>query len=75
MLAGFVESRLLGFIRILDVDHLPLKPPVQLYPVSNKTQRSANSICYFVGFNVDLEALRQRGEKTINVDDSFNKFK
>lgn len=51
---SFVEARVLRFPQYLEV--LPIKLPIHLFPVQSKTVRSANSICYFVGFNVSLES-------------------
>ncbi len=56
---GFVESRILGFSRYLE--RLPLKYPIHFYPTRSKTEKSANSVCYFFGFDVDVK-LVPKGE-------------
>jgi poly(A) polymerase len=69
---GFVESRIRRFIPVLE--RLPLKKPIQLYPVLNKTQKSANSFCYFIGFNLDLERINLVMDKNIYIDDCVYRF-
>lgn len=70
---GFVESRIRRITGYLAM--LPLKMPVHLFPVQYKTAKSANSICYFVGFDVDVEALTENGgTNEINVDSYVGRF-
>jgi poly(A) polymerase len=64
---GFVESRirrLPGFL-----DNLPIQQPVHFFPVKSKTEKSLNSICYFIGFDFDPELL-VLGDKDIS--DPYN---
>lgn len=68
---GFVESFLRGFPQYLRV--LPIANPIHLYPVQNKTTKSDNSICYFIGFNVDREKFKP--DKPLNIDICANKFR
>eukprot|EP01038_Epipyxis_sp_PR26KG_P008921 gene8921-12031_t len=69
---GYVESRLRRFIPALE--RLPLKRPIQLYPVTSKTQKSENSICYFIGFDLDLELISKMMDKNIHIDDCAGRF-
>ena len=62
---GFVESRIGRLPQFLE--SLPLKHPIHFYPVPSKTQESANSICYFIGFDID-QKLAARGDKNIHID-------
>jgi poly(A) polymerase len=68
---GFVESRILSFARYLE--HLPLQHPIHQYALMSKTKKSDNSICYFIGFNID-QKLAARVDKNIHIDDCANKF-
>ena len=61
---GYCESDCQGFPQYLDA--LPLAKPIHLYPVQSKTQKSANSVCYFIGFDVDRE--RFNPDKPLHVD-------
>jgi poly(A) polymerase Pap1 len=67
---GFVESRILSFAKLLE--HLPLLPPIHLFPVVSKTQKSENSLCYFVGFEIDKKAVNKRDG--VRVDVAAEKF-
>lgn len=68
---GFVESRL-G--RVPDyLQKLPLDP-IHLHPVRSKTSRSANSCCYFIGFNVDKARMRE-DSKVIHIDRAMADFR
>ena len=69
---GFCESRVLGFCRFLE--YLPLKKPLHFYPIVSRTDRTANSICYFVGFDIDKKAFVGRSDKNIYVDECTHKF-
>ena len=62
---GFVESRIGRLPQFLE--SLPLKHPIHFYPVPSKTQQSKNSICYFIGFDID-QKLAARGDKNIHID-------
>jgi poly(A) polymerase len=64
---GYVESRIGRLPQALE--GLPLKHPIHFYPCYTKTQKSSNSICYFVGFNIDHEhRMLAKGEKNIHID-------
>ena len=67
---GFVEMRITRLPQQLET--LPLKHPIHLYPRSSKTQKSANSICYFIGFDVDPKLVR--ADKNINIDQAVYLF-
>ena len=69
---GFVESRLRRFIPFLET--LPLKMPIQLHPVMSKTQKSNFSVCYFIGFNLDMEAIAAMPDKNIRINDCVYRF-
>lgn len=71
---GYVESRLLGLLTSLEYDRLPLQTPIHFYPEFSKTQKSAKSICYFIGFNVDREAAAKT-DGHIHIDDCVFKFR
>jgi poly(A) polymerase len=71
---GYVEARLRR-IPTYYLGTLPyLKVPIHLHPVQSKTQKSDYSSCYFIGFNVNLEALQEAGKKEINIDDKIGLF-
>eukprot|EP00605_Chrysophyceae_sp_TOSAG23-4_P001204 GSChrysophyteH1.ASY1.ANO1.1313.1 assembled CDS len=67
---GFVESYIRGFPQYLRV--LPVENPIHLYPVQSKTAKSANSVCYFVGFNVDRT--RFKPDKPLNIEAAASRF-
>lgn len=69
---GFVESRLRRFIPFLET--LPLKMPIQLYPVMSKTQKSNFSVCYFIGFNLDMDAISAMTDKNIHINECVYRF-
>jgi len=69
---GFVESRLRRFIPLME--SLPVKMPIQLYPVTCKTQKSSYSVCYFIGFNFDLDAIKNLPNKDIHIDECVYRF-
>ena len=69
---GFCESRVLGYTRFLE--YLPLKHPLHFYPVVSKTDKSNNSICYFIGFNIDSKQFIGKSDKSIYIDDCTSKF-
>jgi hypothetical protein len=62
---GFVESRIGRLPQFLE--SLPLKHPIHFYPVPSRTQQSPNSLCYFIGFEID-QKLAARGDKNIHID-------
>ena len=67
---GFVESRIRTFLNVLE----PLAlSTLHLYPKGSKTQKSANSLCYFVGFEIDHARLRS--DKTIDFGAAVARFK
>jgi poly(A) polymerase len=68
---GFVESRIRTFLNV--IEPLALAPPIHLYPKGSKTQKSDNSLCYFVGFDVDHSRLR--ADKTIDFNAAVSRFK
>jgi poly(A) polymerase len=63
---GFCESRIRRLLQYLE--KLPIKAPIQLYPNKSKTQLSPCSICYFIGFDFDMEFLNQVDNKNIHID-------
>lgn len=67
---GYCEARLRGFPQYLEA--LPLCKPIHLYPVQSKTEKSANSVSYFIGFNVDRE--RFNPDKPLHVDKAAYNF-
>jgi len=69
---GFVESRLRRFIPLME--SLPVKMPIQLYPVTCKTQKSSYSVCYFIGFNFDLDIVKNLPNKDIHIDECVYRF-
>lgn len=71
---GFVESRIRRLIQYPFLETLPLLHPIQLYPVVSKTKKSDYSICYFIGFNLDLDSLAQMPDKNIHIDDVVSRF-
>jgi poly(A) polymerase len=71
---GFVESRIRRIVQYPYLENLPLKYPIQLYPVVSKTQKSDYSICYFVGFNLDVAQISQMGDKNVHIDDVIFRF-
>jgi poly(A) polymerase len=70
---GFVEARIRRLPVIL-AQSFPLRAPVHLHPVVFKTQKSANSICYFIGFDVDVDSFQSIGIPELNFDDTTAKF-
>eukprot|EP01034_Spumella_vulgaris_P023186 gene23186-29381_t len=71
---GFVESRIRRIVQYPYLENLPLKYPIQLYPVVSKTTKSDYSICYFVGFDLDLPQLAQMSDKNVHIDDVIFRF-
>lgn len=71
---GFVESRLRRFTLPPFLQTLPIKVPIHLYPMVSKTNKSSNSICYFIGFNIDHKQLESRTDKSIRIDEIAYKF-
>ncbi len=69
---GFTESRVLGFLRFLE--YLPLRHPLHFFPAVSKTDKSPNSLCYFIGFDVDKVALEAGADRNIHVDECAYKF-
>jgi len=65
---SYVESRIRHILPALAM--LPVKS-LHFYPKFSKTTHSDNSICYFIGFDVDR--LRCRG-KEIRIDYSVKQF-
>ena len=65
---GYCESRIRTFLPFIHRDESlsGIKRPLHLFPKSSKTQKSANSLCYFVGFNAD---------KSVNLADAASRFK
>ncbi len=68
---GFCETFMRGFPQQLR--GLPIANPIHLFPVQNKTAKSDNSICYFIGFNLDRE--RFKSDKPLDIDFAANKFR
>ena len=69
---GFVESRIGRLTQ--NLEYLPLKHPIHFYPVPSKTQKSSNSICYFIGFEIDAKAVARSGDKNIHIDQAVFSF-
>ena len=69
---GFAESRVLGFSRFLEF--LPLRHPLHFYPVVSRTDKSPNSVCYFIGFDIDMKAFEGKSDKNIYIDECVHKF-
>lgn len=67
---GFVESRIGRLPQNLET--LPLKHPIHFFPKPSKTQKSSNSICYFIGFDIDPKLVRS--DKTIHIDQAVYTF-
>jgi poly(A) polymerase len=63
---GFVEAKLRHLT--LYLEELPLLTPIHLHPVMSSTTKSAHSVCYFIGFHVDLKRLEDSGTKELYVD-------
>lgn len=70
---GFVEARIRR-LPVMLANFFPLKAPVHLHPVLFKTTKSANSICYFIGFDVNKEEFKRSGVTDLNFDDTVAKF-
>lgn len=70
---AYVESRIRRFLPYLE--DLPLQMPINLYPVLYPTAKSANSICYFIGFNIDYEAFEATGRKPLPINERVHDFK
>jgi poly(A) polymerase len=71
---GFVESRIRRFIQPPFLQTLPLLAPIHLHPVVSKTAKSANSICYFVGFHIDYDLISKFGDNNIHIDECVARF-
>lgn len=71
---GFVESRIRRFIQHPFLSTLPLLPPIHLHPVVSKTAKSVNSLCYFIGFNIDYDLIAKLGNNNIHIDDCVARF-
>lgn len=68
---GFVEARL---VRLPDyLQKLPLES-FHLFPVRSKTTKSANSCCYFIGFNIDYTRFKKE-DKVIPIDRAVSEFR
>lgn len=65
---GFVESRLRQLTSTRYLGSLPILMPIHLHPVVSKTQKSSNSICYFIGFNPHPK------HKALYLEDCINRF-
>jgi poly(A) polymerase len=70
---GFVESRIRRLTQYPYLESLPIKCPIHLFPVKSKTA-SGLSECYFIGFDLDLDQLRQSADKNIHIDSVAYKF-
>ena len=69
---GFVESRIRQFTTTKFLGSLPLKLPIHLFPVVSKTTKSDNSVCYFIGFNIDTA--RTKLNKNLYLEDCINRY-
>ena len=52
----------------------PLETSVTLLSSRIKTDKSNNSICYFIGFNIDSKQFIGKSDKNIYIDDCTSKF-
>jgi len=52
---------------------LPILNPIHLFPVQSKTNKSDNSICYFIGFNVDRAIFK--ADRPLNIELCASRFK
>jgi poly(A) polymerase len=71
---GFVESRIRRLTQYPYLETLPIRRPIQLYPIVSKTAKSGFSTCYFIGFDLDLDVLRESADKNIHIDTCAYKF-
>lgn len=71
---GFVESRIRRFIQPPFLQILPLLTPIHLHPIMSKTSKSANSICYFIGFHIDYETIQKSGDNNLRIDECVSRF-
>lgn len=71
---GFVESRIRRLIQYPYLETLPVSHPIQLFPIVSKTKKSDYSICYFIGFNLDLDLLRVMETKDVHIDECVARF-
>ena len=66
---SYVEAKIRHMLRY--ISNLPIKP-IHFYPVVSRTSLSANSICYFIGFNIDKT--RCRGNE-LRIDKGIKQFR
>lgn len=71
---GFVESRIRRLTQFPYLEKLPIRAPIHLHPVVSKTSKSTNSICYFIGFSLDLQAIRGSGDSNVHIDECVFHF-
>lgn len=71
---GFVESRIRRLTQYPFLESLPIKKPIQLYPIVSKTAKSEFSTCYFIGFDLDLDAIKESADKNIHIDNVAYNF-
>jgi poly(A) polymerase len=71
---GYAESRVLHYCRALE--YLPLRHPLHFFPIVSKTDKSPNALCYFIGFDVDMQAFagRPSADRVISVDECTQRF-
>lgn len=73
---GFVEARIRKLPEFLEGQRgqrLPIKHPIHLYPVKFPTQKSPNSICYFIGFDMDAK-LVAKTDKNVYLSERVEQF-
>lgn len=71
---GFVESRIRRFTQYPFLETLPVKLPIHLHPRNIVTDKSANAICYFIGFKLDVGRILESKDKNIHIDDCARRF-
>ncbi|RYG64477.1 hypothetical protein EON64_13915 [archaeon] len=71
---GFVESRIRRLTQYPYLEMLPLLAPIHLHPVVSRTTKSTFSLCYFIGFALDLQTLRDAGENDVRIDECVARF-
>ena len=73
---GFVEARIRKLPEFLEGQRgqrLPIQHPIHLHPVKFPTQKSPNSLCYFIGFDMDAK-LVARTDKNVYLSERVDQF-
>lgn len=71
---GFVESRIRRLTQYPYLESLPIKSPIHLHPVVSRTLKSANSICYFIGFSFNTAVIQDSGDNVVRIDECVGHF-